>query len=335
MTEIWYFGDSNYHSNSYRRYLALLRLGCSVSLFDPYESISPWTTRISWKTGYKFIQGHIRKWLVSQLSDLPKPSVIWVNSGEIFGRKCLEYLRGFGAPIVLYNNDDPTGFRDGLRFSTLLKNLSFYDLCVVMRQVNELEYRFYGARRITRVWMSYDEFVHSPTVGNRLNLSNISFIGTYRSLENRDHFLHNLLCSGLDIEIWGNGWDRSSKYFQLQDYCYGPALGNTYTKVLQESAISIGFLSSTNRDIHTRRTFEIPASGGLLCAERTCEHQLLFEEGREAVYWSSSHECIEVCEYLIQNPNRRETIRDAGMKKVRELGVGNEDICRQILSLVL
>lgn len=335
MTKIWYFGDRNHDSNSYRRYLALCRLGYSVSIFDPYEQLLPWMIRTSWKTSYKLVQKHIRKWLLIHLSDLQKPSVIWINSGEVFGRECLEFLRSFGAPIVLYNNDDPTGVRDGLRFSTLLKNLSLYDLCIVMRQVNELEYRFYGARRVIRVWMSFDELVHSPSVDGRSSLSNISFIGTYRSVENRDQFLCNLLRSGLNIEVWGNGWGKSSKYEKLQYHYHGPAVGNIYTKVLQESAISLGFLSSTNRDIHTRRSLEIPASGGLLCAERTSEHQLLFEEGKEAVYWSSSSECIEVCKYLIQNPNRRESIRDAGMRKVRKLGVGNEDVCRQILSLVL
>ncbi|ABW25439.1 CgeB family protein [Acaryochloris marina] len=336
MSKIWYFGDSNFNSNSYRRYLTLLRLGNSVSLFNPYKHLLPWMVKISWKISYDFFQGYIIKWLYVNLSNLPKPDLIWINSGEIFGKKCLKYLRGFGVPIILYNNDDPTGSRDGLRFSTLLKNIHFYDLCVVMRSVNELEYKSFGAQKVLRVWMSYDELVHSTSVGCQLNLSNISFLGTYRSGENRDQFLLDMICAGLDLEIWGNGWNKSPSYndSKFNSHYYGPAIGKKYADVIQNSAICLGFLSSTNRDTYTTRSVEIPASGGLLCAERTSEHQLLFEEGKEAVFWSSISECIEVCKYLIQNPKLRETIREAGMKKVRKLGVGNEDVCRQILSIV-
>lgn len=335
MTEIWYFGDSSKHSNSFRRYLALHRLGCSVSLFDPYSQISKLMSLVSWKTGYKLIQSKIYNWLISQLSELNPPDLIWVDSGDYFGRDCLRYLREYKKKIILYNVDDPTGYRDGNRFNSLLQSIPFYDLCVVRREINEIEYKCYGAIRTLRMWLSFDELVHQNSEYSRTDLLNISFIGTFIPGENRDQFIYKMICSGLSLEIWGGRWDRSPLYRNMKFKCHGPAVGSKYTDVIQNSAISLGFLSYSNRDIHTRRSLEIPASGGLLCAERTSEHQLLFEEGREAVYWSSNSECIEVCKYLIKNPDYRETIRKAGMKKVREIGVGNEDVCRQILSLML
>ncbi|BDM80329.1 CgeB family protein [Acaryochloris marina] len=334
MSYIWYFGNSTHTSNSYRRYLALLRIGCTVQIFDPFLSVKSWANKFSWKTGYRLVQSATKRWLVSQLEDLPLPDLIWVDSGEFFGVICLKFLKKFNVPIVLYNNDDPTGTRDGNRFRSLIQALPFYDLCVVMREINELEYQSYGARRTLRIWMSYDELVHK-NFDLPLDSGKVTFIGTYRTADNRDELLLNLIKADINIEVWGNCWERSSFYHVLSPYCYGEARGNQYSQIIQKSAISLGFLSSTNRDIHTRRSVEIPAAGGLLCAERTNEHQLLFEEGKEAVFWTTKFECIETCKYLLDHPFEREKIRKAGMKKVRQIGVGNQDICHQILTAIL
>jgi hypothetical protein len=75
-------------------------------------------------------------------------------------------------------------------------------------------------------------------------------------------------------------------------------------------------------------------AGSLICAERTSEHQLLYEEGFEAVFWDSAEECSLICRDLLAHPLKREWIRLAGSSRVRELGVGNEDISRNILNAI-
>lgn len=60
----------------------------------------------------------------------------------------------------------------------------------------------------------------------------------------------------------------------------------------------------------------------------------LYEEGVEAAFWSDANECAKVCNQLLSDDRLRENIRAAGMRRVRANNVGNEDVCRAILSAV-
>ena len=97
----------------------------------------------------------------------------------------------------------------------------------------------------------------------------------------------------------------------------------------------MGLLSHGNRDLHTTRSVEIPYAGGLLCAERTSEHLEMYREDLEAVFWKDVDECVEKCRRLLADGVLRERIRKAGMQRVRELGVGNEDVCNQVLTKIV
>ena len=339
---ILYLGSSNPNSTAYHRAQALVRLGHRVVLEDPYQGLaaslnSKLFGKIHFHTGYTFLQKKNAEWLKKILQkNSSKIDAIWVNGGELFGENCMKLLKSYEAPIILYNNDDPTGGRDGNRFATLLKTLPFYDLCAVMRNINVPEYTSKGAKKVIRVTMSYDEAVHSPfekkkDIPKHL-LSEVAFIGTWMRHEKRDEFLLTLIKNGVPLSIWGDRWNKSPFWKQLSAYYRGGALGGRdYVAAIQGAKICIGMLSKGNRDSHTQRSLEIPYIGGVFCAERTDEHAEMYVEGKEAVFWSDADECVDVCKKLLQNDDLRRQIRLNGMKKVRDMKVGNQDICQKIL----
>jgi hypothetical protein len=275
-------------------------------------------------------------WIEQVLALVDKPDLVWVNSGELLGQGCMQILKRIGCPIVLYNNDDPTGGRDGNRFDSLITAIPYYDLCAVLREINILEYKSKGAKRVLRVFMSYDEVVHQPyTDISEIPLkfrSEVAFIGTWMRHENRDKFLLELIAQGIPVSIWGGRWAKSPHWSVLKPYYRGGALGGRdYVAAIQGAKICLGLLSKGNRDLHTRRSVEVPFAGGLLCAERTSEHMNMYDEGTEAVFWSDASECADVCKRLLADEHLREKIKMRGREKVESLKVGNEDICREIL----
>ena len=345
MASILYLGDDRSSSTSAHRASALKRLGHQVSIFNPAKGVSGilgahWLSPVHYRLGYRLLQSQVSRWTEQLVNTIPKPDLVWVNSGELLGAACLQVLKQLGCPVILYNEDDPTGGRDGHRFDSLLKAFPFYDLGAVRRKENLAEYIAREVNRVMFVWCSYDEIHHRPfsqiseiPVEYR---SEVAFIGTWMRYENRDKFLLELIRQGIPVNIWGNRWNKSPYFAQLRAHWRGPALsGRNYVAAIQGAKICLGFLSKGNRDLHTRRSVEIPFAGGLLCAERTSEHQELYQEGVEAVFWSDAAECASICKQLLGNSKHREEIRLAGMQRVRILRVGNEDICRGILNAAL
>jgi spore maturation protein CgeB len=71
-----------------------------------------------------------------------------------------------------------------------------------------------------------------------------------------------------------------------------------------------------NRDDHVMRTFEIPACGAFMLTERTDTHLELFEEDREAAYFSSADELVSKVLYYLRHDSERMRISEAGYKKL-------------------
>ena len=108
-------------------------------------------------------------------------------------------------------------------------------------------------------------------------------------------------------------------------------IGEDYAKAIQCAKVNLGLLSKGNRDLHTTRSLEIPAIGGLLCAERTAEHLEMYMEGEEALFWSTAEECASVCRAVLDDEPRRQRIAAAGHARNLVNGNSNEKVMRAII----
>lgn len=345
MATILYFGERDHGATSAHRAQALERLGHTVIVRDARTELlanqagQRYREYLNYRTGYRLVQPRVERWLAQVLAETPTPDVIWIDGGELFGRQCLQLLRQLNRPVVLLNVDDPTGTRDGRRFDMVRQNIPAYDLCVVVREESRAEFEAMGAKRVLHVYRSYDEVAHRPFANDSEipadYRSDVAFIGTWMQHEKRDEFVLELLQQGVPVSIWGDRWPKSPHWPALKHAYRGGALsGRNYVAAIQGAKLCLGLLSKGNRDLHTQRSSEIPFAGGLLCAQRTTEHQHMYAEGEEAVFWSTTAECAEVCKKLLGDDTLRERVRRAGMRRIRQDHAGNEDVCQRVLDLL-
>ena len=138
------------------------------------------------------------------------------------------------------------------------------------------------------------------------------FIGHFEN-DNRSEDLDYLFSNNINLKVYGTGWLNS--FSQHQETVH-PLYGDDYVDALNKSKICLCFLSKMNRDVYTRRCFEIPGLRKLLLCERTDEMLSMFKENEEAVYFSDKHELLNKIQWLLSNPSKIEDIAEAGHKRV-------------------
>jgi hypothetical protein len=140
---------------------------------------------------------------------------------------------------------------------------------------------------------------------------------------------------GVPLKIYGGLWEKAREWPVLRAAWLGPPIyGQDYVKAIQCAKVCLGLLSKDNRDSHTQRSAEIPFIGSVFCAERTPEHEAMYEDGMEAVYWSSVDECAEKIFYLLRNSKLRIQIAKAGRMRCIKNGLLNEVIVNNVLNIL-
>ncbi len=290
--------------------------------------------RITWRLGGDRLAPWLMKGLAAKLSK-QHFDLCYVDGGEYVTPKVIALLRQHAVKIVNYNIDDPLGPRDGARFRAYRQSLPHYDLNAVVRIENVAEGKELGARNMLRVYRSADEVSHAP---RRLTADDhqrwdcdVLFLGTW--FPERGPFLKRLIELGVPLTIQGPHWQKAHEWPVLKSHWRGGAIGGDhYAKAIQCARVNLGLLSKENRDLHTTRSLEIPALASLLCAERTEEHIAMYEEGQEALFWSSAQECAEMCKFALANEERRAAIATAGHQRIGRNGHYNEAILASILA---
>ena len=321
-------------ANAYRR------MGHEVVHLDMRQWLHPsaWIDRVTWRIG-----GHVfSPWLAKRMGReirAQKPfDLCHVDNGEWVTPEVIDVLRQACGQVINYNIDDPTGPRDRARFSAYRRAAFKYDLLAVVREENVEECERLGASRVLRVWRSADEVSHAPRLMTEKTReawqSEVLFLGTW--MPERGPFLLKLIQLGVPLSIRGAHWQKAPEWEHLRDHWIGgPVSGDEYAYAIQSAKVNLGLLSKGNRDLHTTRSMEVPSLGGVLCAERTPEHRQLYQEGVEAVFWSTAQECASLCKKLLADDALRESLAAAGHRRYVSAGYSNQSVLNQIIEQVM
>ncbi len=292
------------------------------------------------------------------LAEHHKPDMLWGDKLEHLRPQTLGKLRHMGVRTVHFT-PDPYFTLSWKRTPLLDRCMPLFD-CVITTKSYELDQYRRVCKQVVYTPLGFSESVHRPletedTKPGGKYYTPLGFIGGWEP--RREEYLSKLVQAGGQLKIWGFAWEHliDGRWTIRRAYrlkvnagnakfriarnpalaaCWqsGEIYGDAYAQAQTGSQVSIGFLRFVCPDQHTTRTFEIPACGSMLLADRTPEHQEFFVEGKEAEFFSSADEMVEKACYYQEHPDKRHAIAQAGMQRCHASGYSYRARLQKVLA---
>ena len=191
-----------------------------------------------------------------------------------------------------------------------------YDIHFTTREINVREIQLRTKKPVIKIRFAYDPDWHFRRTPSKIGSTRflLGFIGHYRA--DRAELIS--VVSKMykkNFSLVGKKWERFDE-LKRDSTLFPAAYGPLFSEIVAEAPLQLGLLNSENRDQHTARSFEIPASGGLLLAEDTPEHRDIFKSEDNALFFKTTAELLKQIEWVIANPTEAREIADAGYELI-------------------
>jgi spore maturation protein CgeB len=250
-----------------------------------------------------------------------KPDVTLLYQGHYYDNAFIKRLRELTF-VTGYHNDDPFGPQQHmLRYRHLKRAISSYDGFHIYRTINVADIHKLGQKNASLLMPYFLPWVDFPRLDAKSNerwQCDVVYAG-HAENDYRGTCISLAVRAGHTVRVYGEGryWNLILPDDVLKELpLIAPIFGDGYRYALSGAKIAACFFSKVNRDVYTRRSFEIPACGTFLLSERTDEMRQIYREGVEADYFSSPEEFISKVEYYLRMDAVRERIAAAGYHRV-------------------
>jgi hypothetical protein len=247
-----------------------------------------------------------------------QPDVILICKGAFLVPTTLARVKHeTGAVLANYATDDPFNRRVSTR--NLVDAIPLYDLYACTKREIMVDVVKAGCANVRYVPFAYKPSVHYPeppmtAEEHRQFDADVVFIGGCDA--DRVPFFKVLVKAmpDLNLALYGSFWNRVPR---LRRYWRGFAMGRNFRLALGGAKIALNLVRRANRDGHVMRSFEIPACGAFMLAERTREHLELFGDSGAAAYFASPEELVKQVDYYLACDQERDGIARNGHARVR------------------
>jgi len=348
--KVLFVGDLNFYSKGASRLNALEQLGaettdlCHSPIGGEDLGFVPPSLgfRIAWKMGIHRDTENVNSQIIEQVKTL-KPDLLWIEKGNMIKPATLKKVRKLSPNTVIASYSDDDMFNKLNRTRAYADSLKHYDVVFTTKSYNANadELPALGAKRCVMVDKAYDPSQHRPldlgATDRETYGADVGFIGSYAP--ERAEVIQYLAENDIQIRVWGNGWQGVSSASQNLQIERQPLVNTRddlkFSKGICATRINLGFLRKVNRDLQTDRSVEIPACGGFMLAERSAEHERLFEDGKEAVYFDSNQDLLEKIRYFLDHEDERKSICLAGRARCESSGYSHLERMRFMLKEAL
>lgn len=257
--------------------------------------------------------------------------LIWVDKGMFVSPESFRLIesqgkrRVFFTPDTLFWNNSSGIIHNGLKkFDVVATTKSFEVTCFS---------RYMEPQNLMLVKQGYSPIVTPQSENKQKRDIPIGFIGKYE--RHRGQVIKKILAQGLEVHVAGRGWGKFRSHHPGQNLIYhGEALfGDEYTTFYARCLIGLGLLSKKFPELHTTRTFEIPALGAALATERTRETNSFYNES-EAIFYDNIDELARKLKVMLSDQENLRQVARKGRSRVLTEGVSWSDQVGLILERV-
>ena len=262
-----------------------------------------------------------------------QPDVVWFDKPIHFTPSTIQSIKRTGAKTVCYNQDNPFGTLRESCWYQFYRVFRLFDLHCLFRPIDVERYRQWGLPWI-RTMFSFEPSMHFPPPekwADSQRTRAVSYIGS--PFEDRPDFLRRLGEEHqVPLAISGPRWKKFLPAEMFRRYVsLGYLSDSAYREAIWQSRINLSFVTHFNEDDISHKSVEIAACQGFLLALRSDGHQAIFEEDREAVFFSSVEECADKCRFYLGRPELREAVARRGRERAVRSGYDNDTQLARIL----
>lgn len=259
--------------------------------------------------------------------------LIWIDKGVYIQPSLVEWLKSKGGRIVHYTPDCSFFHNRSRLFFNGIKN---YDVLITTKSFEITNYKkmLIDKQNLILTTQGFDKRLHFKEITDfRLRNGKICFIGLFAPY--RAKLLSRLLNEGFEIVLGGYGWGKFLKAHNGHklEFIGNSVLKDDYVRALSRCKFAWGALQKEFPELHTTRTFEIPASGTVLLTERNSEISDFFDEN-EVVFFDSINELVAKLKLLSQDDLLAAEIAKKGQQRVVKDGRDYHSIIQKILNKI-
>lgn len=332
---ILYAGDLIPGGTCLQRFESIHRLGQNVHPFNVRTYYSK--SRVGNFLRFRYPAGplisSINRDLTRAVAEI-RPELVWFDKPIFFTAETMRAIKKSGAQIAFYVHDSPFGPRNDGCWLQFMKVCRMADLHCLVREADIPRYSEMGLPWI-KIMLCFDPQMHFPPpypLGDDQCTREVSYIGS--PYGQRPAFLLKLAREHrLSVFINGNRWLRVLTRDELRQFNFGgPLMGKSYREGIWQSKINLSFITRENEEDIAHKAVEIAGCGGFLLAVRAPGHQAIFEEDREAVFFSSVEECADKCRFYLDRPDLRYSIATRGHERAIRSGYDNDTQLARVLN---
>ncbi|HKX18683.1 MAG TPA: glycosyltransferase [bacterium] len=309
--------------------------GYNTRFIDDAPYLRPLETSLVHKIAYRMLgRRPLTSFAFNRLlhveADRFRPEIVLAVKSPFVTPATLRRIKaGTGAILVNYATDDP--FNPANATPDLRHGIPIYDVYACTKRAIMEDVRRAGCRTVIYTMFGYKPSVHfpeRPATNDEARRFRSDVVVVGGADPDRLRELEPLLAArDVTLALYGGYWSRDRRF---APYARGFAVGRDYRLALGGARIALCLVRRANRDGHAMRSFEIPACGAFMLAERTAEHLALFREDEEAAFFGSPDEMLDKVRYYLAHDDVRRRIAEAGHVRVTTGGHTYLDRLREI-----